>query len=146
VLFFQATASKALHMPRFVVLIHDSPVLHWDFMLEKEAALRTWRLSRSPCEPGPIAAEPLADHRLAYLDYEGPVSGNRGTVRRFDRGEYTFVEETDRVVVVELRGGVLVGRATVERDDESGGWKFSFLPSRDETSASASGLEAPSDR
>ena len=24
-----------------------------------------------------MAAEALADHRLAYLDYEGPVSGKR---------------------------------------------------------------------
>ena len=115
-------------MPRFVVLIHDYPVLHWDFMLEKEAALRTWRLTRPPNEPGPIAAEPLADHRLAYLDYEGPVSGNRGTVRRFDRGEYTLLEESDGSIVVDLCGTVLKGMAAIERVDEPESWTFRFVP------------------
>jgi hypothetical protein len=112
-------------MPRFVVLIHDDPALHWDFMLEKEAILRTWRLARSPDAAGTTDAEPLADHRLAYLDYEGPVSGNRGSVRRFDRGEYAFIEETPHRIEVRLEGAVLGGRAVIERA-ESAGWKFEF--------------------
>ena len=33
-------------------------------------------------------AEVLPDHRLAYLDYEGPISGDRGSVTRWDRGTY----------------------------------------------------------
>jgi hypothetical protein len=75
-------------MPRFVILEHDHPHLHWDLMLEAGAMLRTWRLAQPP-EPGRIvAAEALADHRLLYLDYEGPVSGNRGYVRRWDWGTY----------------------------------------------------------
>ena len=115
-------------MPRFVVLTHDHPLLHWDFMLEKEAGLRTWRLTRAPAGPGIIEAEPLAEHRLAYLDYEGPVSGNRGTVRAFDRGEYTAVEETAESVVVHLRGAVLQGRASIRRQSDRGGWTFEYLP------------------
>jgi hypothetical protein len=115
-------------MSRFVVLIHDSPMLHWDFMLENEAALRTWRLARQPSEPGPIDAEALADHRLAYLDYEGPVSGDRGSVRRFDRGEYALVEETTERVVIELRGAVLRGMAVFERGGDGEDWTFAFTP------------------
>lgn len=115
-------------MPRFVILIHDHPALHWDFMLEKEATLRTWRLARPPGEGGPIDAEPLPDHRLSYLDYEGPVSGNRGSVRRFDGGEYTLVREADESVAVELRGAVLRGRAALKRVDNSSRWQFVFSP------------------
>jgi hypothetical protein len=115
-------------MPRFVILIHDHPTLHWDFMLEKEANLRTWRLARPPGEAGPIDAEHLADHRLAYLEYEGPLSGNRGSVRRFDGGEYTLVEDADDSVVVELRGSVIKGRAALKRNDKSGGWRLEFIP------------------
>src|SRR5262245_8197624 len=115
-------------MSRFVVLIHDHPVLHWDFMLEKEATLRTWRLSRPPGAHGPIDPEPLADHRLDYLDYEGAVSGNRGTVRRFDGGEYVLIEETEDRVVAELQGTILRGTVTVECTGASGGWSFSFSP------------------
>jgi hypothetical protein len=113
-------------MLRFVVLIHDYPELHWDFMLEKEAILRTWRLSRSPAEAGPIDAESLADHRLAYLDYEGPVSDNRGSVRRFDRGKYTVVEESPHRIEVQLEGAVLKGRAAIERRNSIEPWAFHF--------------------
>jgi hypothetical protein len=112
-------------MPRFVILIHDYPAVHWDFMLENEAILRTWRLARAPDETVPIDAEALADHRLAYLDYEGPVSGNRGSVRRFDRGEYVLVRETVDHLEVQLKGTILHGRAVIERA-ESAGWKFEF--------------------
>lgn len=76
-------------MPRFVILEHDHPELHWDLMLESGAVLRTWRLAVPPRASGErIAAIALPDHRLAYLDYEGPVSGNRGTVTRWDAGCY----------------------------------------------------------
>ena len=76
-------------MPRFVILEHDHPELHWDLMLEAGAALRAWRLARPPETPGePIAAVALPDHRLTYLDYEGPVSGGRGAVKQWDAGHY----------------------------------------------------------
>jgi hypothetical protein len=75
-------------VPRFVILEHDHPQLHWDLMLEFGEALRTWRLAEPP-EPGrTVAAEAIGDHRRLYLDYEGPVSGNRGQVRRWDSGTY----------------------------------------------------------
>ena len=32
-------------MPRFVILEHDHPSLHWDFILEVGEVLWTWRLS-----------------------------------------------------------------------------------------------------
>ena len=50
-----------------------------------------------------IPAEPLPDHRIEYLDYEGPVSGNRGTVTQFDVGTFTLVSESDGLRV-ELSG------------------------------------------
>jgi hypothetical protein len=113
-------------MPRFVVLIHDYPMQHWDFMLEKEASLRTWRLARPPAEAGAIDAEALADHRLPYLHYEGPVSGDRGAVRRFDRGEYALIAETADRVEVELTGTMLHGRAVLERTDRGDLWQYRF--------------------
>jgi hypothetical protein len=75
-------------MPRFVILEHDHPYLHWDLMLEAGAVLRTWRLAAAPMPGESVAAEPLPDHRLMYLDYEGPVSNNRGHVQRWDWGNY----------------------------------------------------------
>ena len=64
---------------RFTILEHDHPHLHWDLLLDAGDALRTWRLLSPPACLQWIAAEQLPDHRRLYLDYEGPVSGNRGT-------------------------------------------------------------------
>jgi hypothetical protein len=99
-------------VPRYVVLEHDHPVLHWDLMLEAGEVLRTWRLAAPP-EPGAtVDAEPSFDHRLAYLDYEGPVSGNRGQVKAWDRGTFAWLRREESGVAVRLEGvrlrGVLV--------------------------------------
>jgi hypothetical protein len=115
-------------MPRFVVLTHDRPLLHWDFMLEHGEKLRTWRLAHPPDAGRPIEAEPLADHRLAYLDYEGPVSGGRGHVERWDRGEYETVESSATRIVVRLAGERLRGEAVLERSQASASWRFQFDP------------------
>ena len=101
-------------MPRFVILEHDYPELHWDLMLEAGAALRTWRLAAPPQVLGErIAATALPDHRLHYLDYEGPISGGRGTVKRWDAGSYE--EDTASSPGSELRlrltGAMLCGDA-----------------------------------
>src|SRR5262245_30386573 len=86
-------------MPRFVILEHDHPALHWDLMLEVGDVLWTWRLAVAPeVASRSIAAERIGDHRRSYLDYEGPVSGGRGTVKPWDRGSYeTEVSEPARL-------------------------------------------------
>ena len=91
-------------MPRrLVILEHDHPFLHWDLLLEEEYSARTWRLLRKPCLGEPIAAEPLPNHRLMYLDYEGVVSGDRGTVKRFLAGTYQpLSDQTDVLAFVLL--------------------------------------------
>jgi hypothetical protein len=110
-------------MPRFVILDHDWPHRHWDFMLEAGGVLRTWRLAAPP-EPGcAIAAEPLADHRLAYLEYEGPLTGDRGRVVRWDRGEFTWLRDGDGIEV-ELRGERTRGIAAIRPAGD--GWHFTL--------------------
>lgn len=108
-------------MPRFAVLAHDWPAPHFDLLLEAGPVLRAWRLL---AEPGtaPVPAEPNADHRPLYLDYEGPVSGGRGAVTRWDAGPFAWVENDAVRVVVELRGVILVGRFALE--SVGGGWAF----------------------
>jgi hypothetical protein len=90
-------------MPRrLVILEHDHPFLHWDLLLEEEYSARTWRLLRKPCLGEPIAAEPLPNHRLMYLDYEGVVSGDRGTVKRFLAGTYQPLSDQTDVLAFAL--------------------------------------------
>ena len=80
-------------------------------MLEAGESSRTWRLAEEPGPPTdlPIKAESLPDHRLAYLTYEGPVSGNRGHVEQWDSGTFELISETETLLTVEFRGGKLSG-------------------------------------
>jgi hypothetical protein len=96
-------------MPRFVILEHDHPELHWDFMLEDHGVLRTWRLAAPPVLGQSCAAQRLPDHRLVYLDYEGPVSGHRGQVRRWERGSYDWLRDSAENLSVRLVGERLRG-------------------------------------
>ena len=109
-------------MPRFVLLWHDCPPehgtgAHWDLMIEREGTglehrLATWRLDVLPHawaesllleaaqEERETIAVALPDHRAHYLDYEGPLSGGRGTVSRIAEGAVEWIEDSaDRIAV-----------------------------------------------
>jgi DNA polymerase Ligase (LigD) len=105
------------NMPRFVVLEHDWPAPHWDFLLEAGPVLKAWRLLAEPRYGFDVPVETNADHRLFYLDYEGPVSGGRGTVSRWDAG--TFEWHSTEFLRVRLYGSRLRGTATIV----SGRWR-----------------------
>ncbi len=105
-------------MLRYVILTHDHPFLHWDLMLERGVALRTWRLAAPPEPDRDVAAEPLGDHRLAYLDYEGPVSGERGYVTRWDAGVVEWLIEDADAPRVRLSGEKLGGNLILELNSD----------------------------
>lgn len=76
----------------YVVLHHTGVVPeHYDLMVLLPGAekLLTWRILTPPETWGaaPPAAERIADHRVAYLTYEGEISGGRGQVKRVAAGE-----------------------------------------------------------
>jgi hypothetical protein len=79
-------------VPRYVILRHTGgpDPDHYDFMLEAGDALKTWTV-HSLDWTTPQSAAQNRDHRLAYLQYEGPIAGNRGEVRRVAAGEYEAV-------------------------------------------------------
>ncbi len=112
-------------MPRFVLLYHECPsdyarASHWDLMLEAGESLRTWALYELPNDwraahsytatlvssctaasaENNVGAEPLGDHRRDYLEYEGPVSGQRGRVTRIDAGSYQTLSESPQMLEV----------------------------------------------
>jgi hypothetical protein len=118
-------------MPRFVILEHDHPCLHWDLMLETGNALRTWRLEQVAfVENEAIVATAIGDHRRAYLDYEGPVSGNRGRVVRWDAGTYELLASTPDSLRVRFSGQRLDGVALLTKAEESN-WHFRLTGSHD---------------
>jgi hypothetical protein len=119
-------------MPRYVILLHELPAghertTHWDLMLERGGSLRTWALDREPSDSLDGTAQELADHRLDYLDYEGPVSGDRGHVTRWDEGDYRLESESPQRLTVVLNGRRLTARLKLARSDAaSHSWRVSF--------------------
>jgi hypothetical protein len=117
-------------VPRYVILEHTWRGVHWDVMLETGDSLRTWAIDTPivPCTVLPARA--LPNHRLAYLDYEGPVSRGRGSVRRLDHGTFSVRVWSPAHVVVLLEGGHFAGEAELlaqesgGSDGSLGGWTF----------------------
>jgi hypothetical protein len=114
-------------MPRFALLDHDHPTRHWDLMLERDGVLWTWRLAEPLPVGANVPAERIGDHRLLYLDYEGLVSGNRGTVVRVDGGPLVWIETETGRIVVEVDGTAYRGRleGTLQAD---GTWRWVYRP------------------
>jgi DNA polymerase Ligase (LigD) len=118
-------------MPRFVILEHDHPLLHWDFMLEAGEVLRTWRLEMPPQSNQEVRATALPDHRIHYLDYEGPVNGNRGVVKRWDWGTFRWEADVRGRVRVSLAGERLHGTAVLGCI-AGGYWLFTYTEGSEE--------------
>jgi hypothetical protein len=114
-------------VPRFVILEHDWNGIHWDFMLEAGGSLRTWAIGEPIVRGTLLPARALPDHRVAYLDYEGPVSGGRGNVRAIARGTYEVLAWAPDRVAVRLAGTDFGGEVELRRVDSGGidaGWTF----------------------
>lgn len=82
---------------RFAILQHTLPAsheragTHWDLLFElpdPDSRLLTFACPQPPTDATDMVVERLPDHRRLYLDYEGPISDDRGEVVRWDRGEY----------------------------------------------------------
>lgn len=93
-------------MARYVILEHDWPEQHYDLMLEVNHTLKTWRIARL-FDAAEQEALQLPDHRLEYLNYEGPVSGNRGTVKRVQQGTCLISKRDEAEWNVELTGSAV---------------------------------------
>lgn len=91
---------------RFVLLYHQLPEHaarndHWDLMLEANDDLHTWALETCPKPDTTVIGMRIANHRKAYLQREGPISGDRGSVKRVSTGTYVLQDEKpDRLTVL----------------------------------------------
>lgn len=86
----------------YVVLRHDGiPEPHFDLLIEvdPDALLLTFRCDDWP-PTLPLVRQP--DHRRVYLDYEGPVSNNRGNVKRVAQGELVILEHSPSRLKIQL--------------------------------------------
>ncbi len=121
-------------MPRFVVLLHETPAgyvhpTHFDMMFEHGDVLLTWAVEQLPTIEQSVTAQRLPDHRPLYLDYEGPVSENRGTVKRIDRGDFDWVSQTPARYEARINGQKLRGTLVIEQDtSDSQRWRVVLSP------------------
>ncbi|MBN1555412.1 MAG: hypothetical protein JXA11_11760 [Phycisphaerae bacterium] len=108
---------------RFVILHHTMDQReHWDFLLEESDALATWQCPADPTTLSPgqsIPCRKLPDHRMAYLHYEGPVSRDRGCVRRAQHGDYQVLQtdESHRQILLKRNDFNVVMELQQEKDD-----------------------------
>jgi hypothetical protein len=123
-------------MPRFSVLEHAHEGTHWDWLFEppEGGPLWTFALDALPTPGQPLPARKLPDHRPLYLDYEGPISRNRGTVRRLDSGSYSLLERSPRALILNLEGHNFRGRLAftcspdADADADPDAWIARFDP------------------
>lgn len=114
---------------RFVLLKHLMPALaqrptHWDLMIDFGEKLLTFELRELPdCRPvgktQDLQVTRLADHRTAYLDYEGPLTADtagtaRGCVERVTAGWAQFVAgDITTMIRLQLRSNELAAEFEV---------------------------------
>ena len=97
-------------------------------MLESETSLLTWALPAFPTDETLIEAEQLPDHRIAYLEYEGAVSNDRGVVSRVESGTYEVLYKSDEIFDARLTSRRLTGRIRLAYQPEKGRWEVSWKP------------------
>ena len=92
---------------KYVVLRHegvDDP--HFDLMFETTPGsdLATWRANEWPITAS-TEFTPLRPHRRAYLQYEGAISGDRGSVHRLHSANHVVEEDTTEHLLITLETG-----------------------------------------
>lgn len=136
---------------RFVVLYHEvgsslsrTDQSHLDWMFESGDSLRTWAspVVESLENEFEIKCDRLPNHRSSYLDFEGLVEGDRGTVTRVIAGKYRLIEDRSLRFAVELSWydpNECVAKAIFYRttrdsesrnDEKLGTWTLRFLVGR----------------
>jgi hypothetical protein len=115
-------------MGRMALLQHNLPdgTSHFDWLIERPDphGPRTQVRERDPNERCLIAfrvvervdqarvmkfvADRIEDHRYLYLDYQGPIAGERGSVQRQSAGVVRNINERDERTIV-VRGRWLGG-------------------------------------
>jgi hypothetical protein len=108
-------------MPQFVILRHTLPAgsprpSHFDLMLERDGQLLTGAIAELPYA-GSQSAEELPPHRIDYLQYEGPVSNNRGDVQRVVFGSFDWQTHTADTIHVTLHSSQLSGELQLQREE-----------------------------
>lgn len=108
-------------MPTFVIQEHNASHLHWDFRLELSGVLKSWAIPKIP--PFKKGIKRLAiqvdDHPKSYADFEGEIKEGygKGSVRIWDKGNFSLKERTPKKIVFILQGKVMKGEYALIKTD-----------------------------
>ena len=96
---------------------------------QSDGTLATWQWPAPPEQWDSDAADctKLPDHRSVYLDYQGPISGDRGTVTIACSGTCTVNRYDADQWNVQLTSDCLTGRVVLTHQDDSL-WHGVFIP------------------
>jgi|SRR5579872_446590 len=123
---------------RFVVQLHRSSHLHFDFRLEIDGVFKSWAVPKGPSlnPSDKRLAMHVEDHPLEYGDFEGQIpAGNYGAgeVIVWDRGTYEMLDDESpseayrrgalkfRLRGEKLRGGFALVKMK-RRDSDQDAW------------------------
>lgn len=102
---------------RFVVHFHSHQKNHYDLMIEKNESLITWQIEEKDLidilNGKIINVKKIQDHRKVYLDYEGPITCDRGYVEIFDTGEYEEIEWNNLNIILNFFGKKITGKLQI---------------------------------
>jgi len=115
-----------MHIGRYVILHHtDIPDPHFDLMIETSPGeyLMTWQLRDWPVT-ALTTVRRIADHRPAYLTFEGKLTGDRGCVRRVEHGLANVSATPEKIALASIEGGQSFTLNRVNSID----WQFTPQP------------------
>ncbi|MCG8407380.1 MAG: hypothetical protein MI923_19450 [Phycisphaerales bacterium] len=119
---------------RFVVLFHTQKQGdHFDLMIDDGSLLATWKTRQAPetARDRELDCLRIGNHRRIYLDYEGPISGDRGDVTQHDAGQCLVEVQTESRWDVTFEGKRLNGHFTLEKAHRSNEtWRLRFRSTR----------------
>ena len=118
-------------MPTFVIQEHHATRLHWDFRLELGGVLKSWALPKLPTSTKGIKrlAIQVEDHPKSYGSFQGEIKEGygKGTVRIWDKGNYTLIKRTPKEIEFQLQGKRMKGRyvlVNAKMGDKKENWLF----------------------
>ncbi|MDY6970017.1 MAG: DNA polymerase ligase N-terminal domain-containing protein [Spirochaetota bacterium] len=116
---------------KFVIHHHTNGTDHYDIMIEYSNILLTWQVPFDKIKlllnGIRIEAIRIQDHRKKYLNYEGPISCNRGRIEIFDYGNYKASVIDEDNIKAQLYGKVFKGLINIKKIDGVIYW-LEFLP------------------
>lgn len=106
---------------RFVIQRHTRPDdVHLDLMIEKDGALKTWRLNGTVdyIAGNSQNAQSIFDHELRFLTYNGPVNKGTGSVTIADSGVCQITEWNDEHIEGRFEGKIVNDHFVLRQIDD----------------------------